>query len=581
MKVTIALILLLIAGGAALGFVTYQTNVNNDDDTHINILDIISEVRQLDSTINTLILKSRYGLIPDYDELARLTVNLRERFNDLKATPLSKYATQNEEINTYVTDFNEQLKLKIDLIENFKSHNAVLRNSIKYAPRLGDTLIAQVEKDGKQKAMTQLKIINNALYRWALYNESDEARIIEQNASSILDLQNAVKDEVALLEYSSHLAAVVSEQEQTQRYIQSALDVPTDTTLNRLDSTYIAYHLDVVKEASKIRYYILGYALLALAIAIYLGSMLKRSYSRLEEKVEDRTQQISTAYEHLKESQEQLIQSEKMASLGQMVAGIAHEINTPLGYVNNNVAIVRDSFSSMHDTLKHLGVIYKEAKQKPHNSKKINSTLISALKQYRTLENDDVINEASELLDDSNHGLDEISELVNNLKNFSRLDRQSAEYFNLHEGINATLKIAGSTLKHHNVSVVKDYHDLPDIECIPSKLNQVFLNIITNAAQAMPESGGNLIITTELEEDGVRIIFKDTGEGMSEETRNKIFDPFYTTKPIGEGTGLGMSISYKIVKSHHGKIEVITGEDVGAAVVVSLPLAQPEHNDDG
>ena len=255
----------------------------------------------------------------------------------------------------------------------------------------------------------------------------------------------------------------------------------------------------------------------------------------LEGIVAERTRDLSTALEDLRLQQAQLIQSEKMASLGQMVAGVAHEINTPLGYANSNVSIVRELVSSMED------VIDEESR-----------------------------GEFDMLLGDAQYGLEQIAELVMSLKNFSRVDRSQTELFDLNEGIETSLKICQNQIK--DLDIQRDFGELPDISCAPSQLNQVFLNLINNAAQAM-DGKGTLTLSTAVDGDNAVVRVRDSGCGMDAETAAHIFEPFFTTKPVGEGTGLGLSIVFRIIEDHGGRISVESEPGVGTEFVVSLPIA--------
>ncbi len=571
MKINVLLLSLLLITGIALGVFYHKNAEESAHENYMVSVNLMNQLKQTDAGLNVLLLKSRYGLQADYDELARKSVLLSDSFSKLKKSNIARYLDTDVPLADALREYEEQINLKIDLVESFKSHNAVLRNSIKYAPPLGDELISTLENKPEGDA-SLLKKINQALYRWSLYGDKEQADIIQDNVRKILDLLPLFSNEIPLLEYNSHVIAVVDEQEQTQNYLQNALAIDSEKTLSKLDGLYTENYLVSSANDGQLRSYaIIGYGLLALFVAFYFAMKLRGSYTQLEDKVKDRTQQINSAYKEVKESQEQLIQSEKMASLGQMVAGIAHEINTPLGYVNNNVSIVNNLFISMDTLMKGLGGVYGEAVKKPNNKEALSKQVVQVLRQYHRMKQDDIVSEAKELLDDSSHGLNDISELVKNLRSFSRLDRQLIERFDVCEGLDNTLKIASSILKQSNVSVVKDYNEDVFLECNPSKLNQVFLNIITNAAQAIPETGGQLTISVKKIDDTVNIIFSDTGEGMDAETRAKIFDPFFTTKPIGEGTGLGMSISYKIVKEHRGQIEVQSEKDEGATITLSFP----------
>ncbi|MBO6752950.1 MAG: HAMP domain-containing histidine kinase, partial [Spongiibacter sp.] len=255
----------------------------------------------------------------------------------------------------------------------------------------------------------------------------------------------------------------------------------------------------------------------------------------LEGVVAERTQDLSQALDDLRLQQAQLIQSEKMASLGQMVAGVAHEINTPLGYANSNVSIVRELVASMEEQ------IDGESRE-----------------------------EFDMLLGDAQYGLEQIAELVMSLKNFSRVDRSHTELFDLNDGVETSLKICQNQIK--DLVVEKQFAELPDISCAPSQLNQVFLNLINNAAQAMGGQG-TLTVTTERDGDNAVVKVRDTGCGMDADTVAHIFEPFFTTKPVGEGTGLGLSIVFRIIEDHGGQITVESQPGEGTEFRVSLPIS--------
>ncbi len=266
-----------------------------------------------------------------------------------------------------------------------------------------------------------------------------------------------------------------------------------------------------------------------------LNDELKNANVTLEEIVARRTQDLQQALKDIRTQQAQLVQSEKMASLGQMVAGVAHEINTPLGYANSNVEIVRDTLQGLEEQLDS---------------------------ETRT--------EFDMLLADAQYGLEQISELVLSLKDFSRVDRSQTELFDVNEGLETSLKICQNQLKG-GVSIERHFADVPKISCAPSQLNQVFLNLINNASQAM-DGKGTITLTTYTENDRVLVRVRDTGCGMDEETRAHIFEPFFTTKPVGEGTGLGLSIVFKIIEDHHGEISVASKPGEGTEFLISLPV---------
>jgi signal transduction histidine kinase len=329
---------------------------------------------------------------------------------------------------------------------------------------------------------------------------------------------------------------------------------------------------EILQEKERYRIYLVYYASAMLVLLIYFGARLKTANQTLEHRVEARTRELSDALKHLKESEAQLIQSEKMSSLGQMVAGVAHEINTPLAYVKNSLGQVSEQLPTIGNALDHCDKLldFLKSGDDPEGlSREFQQTMthIAALKQQH------VIEDLSTLVKDGLFGTGQVAEIVGNLKNFSRLDRSKVSHSSMNESLNNTLLLAKHMLK--SVTVNKNFGEVPDITCAPSQINQVFLNLVTNAVQAMPSERGTLTLTTRQEGDGVAVDVEDNGAGIPAEVLSKIFDPFFTTKEIGKGTGLGLSISYKIVQQHGGKISVESKPGVGTKFTVWLPFTPP------
>ena len=266
----------------------------------------------------------------------------------------------------------------------------------------------------------------------------------------------------------------------------------------------------------------------------------------------------------LKLMQKRLVQSEKMASLGQLTAGIAHEINNPVNFVIANV-------KPLHNDLQDILNIINEY-EKAINSNDLKSKFSDVEKLKVNLEYSTLLKEIENLLKGIEEGGRRTAEIVKGLRNFSRLDEDEMKLANINEGIESTLLMLKNDFKNR-IEIHKEYGDIPDILCFPGKLNQVFMNILSNAGQAI-ENEGRIDIRTFTNKEKVLISFKDTGCGMDEETINKIFDPFFTTKDVGRGTGLGLSISYGIIKDHNGDIEVKSEINEGTEFIIILPLKQ-------
>jgi len=301
--------------------------------------------------------------------------------------------------------------------------------------------------------------------------------------------------------------------------------------------------------------------LAALAVVVAVMSVLRAR------KVGARLVELEEEVRKRDASQAQVIHTTKLASLGQMVAGVAHEINTPLGFVKSNVEVVSDLLSEYEQAVTNVmtGVdfLLNADAASTAQAKQLVQKARGQLAQATTL------NEARELLIDSVDGLKQMSALVLNLKGFARVDRDGMDSVDLNDSIKSALTIAGHQLRDR-ITVETRLADLPPVKCMPSQINQVFLNLITNAAQAMGEQG-RLGITTVAKADSVECIFEDNGAGIPAAVLPKIFDPFFTTKKVGEGTGLGLSIVHKIIQGHGGSIRVTSNVGKGTRFVVELP----------
>ena len=263
------------------------------------------------------------------------------------------------------------------------------------------------------------------------------------------------------------------------------------------------------------------------------------------------------------------------------MAGIAHEINTPLAYVKGTIDVMKERMGSVRllaDTSHAFATKMQLHESDPdaERPEHLVEGFVAVSAAARTIAKSNQLGEMDTMIDDGSHGIEKISEIIRSLKNFSRLDRSKVSDYQLSEGIDSTLVLANSLLKG-KVVVEREYGEVPPVTCSPSQINQVFLNIITNAAQAMGDAGGKLVIRVERHDvKTVRVEISDDGEGIPTEVVPKIFDPFYTTKAIGVGTGMGLSISYKIIEAHGGKILVDTERGIGTCFTILLPIKQPK-----
>ena len=318
--------------------------------------------------------------------------------------------------------------------------------------------------------------------------------------------------------------------------------------------------------------------------SVTLEKMVKERTEELEKKTQQLENQqgqleyknieLASTVKTLKETQQQLVVSEKMASLGQLTAGIAHEINNPINFISSNVQALKMDFQDMQNVLKKV----KEL-EKTKDLKKLTNELIQLGQQ---LDFDLLEEEISELLGGIERGTERTVNIVSSLRTFSRNSTDNFSKADIHEGLDSTITILNSQFNGH-ITIEKAYGNLPLIKCQISRLNQVFLNIINNSIQAINAKSNGILhpglikITTKKMGAQIQISIKDNGNGMNKETQKRLFEPFYTTKDVGEGTGLGLSISYGIIEQHKGKIDVFSSLGEGTEFLIYLPVNGKEE----
>ena len=307
----------------------------------------------------------------------------------------------------------------------------------------------------------------------------------------------------------------------------------------------------------------------------------------LENQVRERTQQLEAALrenervnralqsekeeqrvliQKLEEAHNQLLQSEKLASIGQLAAGVAHEINNPIGFVNSNLGSLKNYVDQLMSLIDDLATTTEPLLAANPEIRKS----VDALKRKADL--DFLREDIGALITESIDGTTRVRQIVQDLRDFSRTGEIAMEWVDLHAGLESTLNVVSNEIKY-KAEIVRDYGTLPRVECRPSQINQVFMNLLVNAAQAIPQKG-RITLKSGCADDKVWISVSDTGSGIPPEILARIFDPFFTTKPVGKGTGLGLSVSYGIIEKHGGKIEVASQPGEGTTFTVWLPTRQ-------
>jgi signal transduction histidine kinase len=393
-------------------------------------------------------------------------------------------------------------------------------------------------------------------------------------AKTILGSKRSIEDKLGALRATPIIASAQA--------LESAVDDAYRSSMARID---------------RARLMLAVYAMLLLAAVTLITYRLKQSYravaaangelSRLNESLEhrvlERTEALEGTLRDLKESQVQLVQAEKMSSLGQLVAGISHEINTPLLYLANNIELIQERLGNLRDFLRRSLAVYTLRPDDFDARADYQRALANAMNELRSrleeTELDADLEEAQDLLGDCADGLKDLTDMAQSLKDFSRLDRAPVAHFDVNTGLDKTLVIARNMVKH-KANLTKCYGEVPEIECSPSQINQVFLNLISNAAQAIDDKGEIALKTALYDADHIAVSVSDTGCGIPEEIIDKIKDPFFTTKEVGSGTGLGLSIADEIIRKHGGQLLIESKPGAGSKFTVVLPIKSAARNAD-
>jgi len=291
---------------------------------------------------------------------------------------------------------------------------------------------------------------------------------------------------------------------------------------------------------------------------------------QIQEMLEQEQAEQEALIKQLEDAHSQLLQSEKLASIGQLAAGVAHEINNPIGFVNSNLNTLKGYVGKLLELI----AVYQSLESMLPQDTSLQQRLANAKKtsDFEYLQEDIGL-----LIAESIEGTSRVRRIVQDLRDFSRAGEMEWQTVDIHQGLDSTLNVVWNEIKY-KAEVVKQYGELPPVECLPSQLNQVFMNLLVNAAQAIPERG-QIVLRSGVRGEEVWISIADNGAGIPAHVLPRIFDPFFTTKPIGTGTGLGLSVSYGIISKLSGRIEVESQVDVGTTFTIWLPIHHRPSDD--
>ncbi|WP_295996916.1 DAHL domain-containing protein [Rugamonas sp.] len=566
----------------------YARTRGYDDAAYFENVARLRQMKQLDAHWELDAMKSRIGLNQSYDPLV-------DPLRDLNLTPqqlrggASRAPEQAAELARSVAAYQDALHDKAALVESFKSHNAVLRNSLAFLPTAGDD-IEHLAAGAHAHAVAVVVQANRALLATLVYYHAPSDADLQEVADELAQLARLRTGADAELGeridiFSAHARTVLREQSVVTRLLTGISAAPTAARIDAINALLSREQHAAVQRLQTYRLYLslLAATLAALllvaalrlardhAIINRVNAALTHANDHLEQRVRLRTVELSQANDSLqremaerRQLEGRLMQSEKLASIGQLAAGIAHEINNPLAFVASNFSMLEGYLPDLFAML--------DAYQAAERSV-VPSALAAELGRTRQrLDLAFLRQDIPVLMAESKDGLERVGKIVRDLKDFSRVDTaQDWEWTDLRPGLASTLNIIARDVRQA-ADVVTDYGALPAIECLPSQLNQVFMNLILNAAHAVGPERGVITVRTGAEADEVWVEVSDTGCGIPPAVLPRIFDPFFTTKAIGKGTGLGLSLSYGIVQNHNGRIEIDTKVGQGTTFRVVLPV---------
>lgn len=501
------------------------------------------------------LLKLELGIADNYDDVSNGANDLQVRLQALD--DLLQADPSLEPLRPGFAAYGDAVRQKIWLSEQIKASYAMLRNSASVLPSgvaafFDDPEAFATDPSGAARPSELLAQAVVAMTSFVITPTEALAATVSDALARLRD--TAALSSAELADTAGRLAAqtevVVRERQRGNDLMIQVTAVPVDQASGALQAEIHGLELAQASSRTSLRNVVIALTVL-LAIAVSsLILTLRRRYVQLD-------QDNHMLQQKNEDVQDQLLQSAKLSAIGQMVAGITHEINTPLSYVRSVFELIRERALS-ESMLQALasgspasGGSQEDEEEEAH------------LRQE----------ELVMLLDDGIHGIDEIATLVRTMKNFSRFDRGHAESFSVEDGLESALLIARSTLKYA-ADVDRDFDNVPPIYAAPSQLRQVFLNLLNNAVQAIESTGrrGKIIVRTRLTAaETIKIEIQDDGPGIPDDVLPRIFDPFFSTKPVGEGTGMGLSICYRIIENHGGTITVATRSGVGTSFTITLP----------
>lgn len=574
MRILMTLAFIIVA---VVGLVYFYLNTENVDLQSSNkVIDDTNQLVNESAEWNVEILRVNAGVVSNPDSFSKDEREIKAILAKLKQEPSIAV-----EVNSLEETFSE----KTNLVGQFTLEIKVLHRALDSLIKIYEQILKYPEIQSSEFDELLLKLFTVV----ANYNINTTPEAFDEIQTQMSAVEAALLEtdlsfhlQDVIYEFLSQVGVVTVTRPDINNLLAQIDALPVVAKTNAIKDKIRAHVATELIEQERNKTYLIYYAAALLIILMVMAVRLFINYFRLEKMVEERTEDLQTALENLKNSEMILVQTEKMSALGQMVAGVAHEVNTPLAYTKNALELTQSNLEQLQlRKFVNLADLLVDLVSNPtaDDVRAQKTTILKEIEEIKAhlvemdlegLRYADMVDEVEALIADGMTGVEQISDLVVNLRNFSRLDRGHLSRHSLRESIQSTLTLLKYELKNKQVTteIVEDC----TIECMPSQINQVLLNIIGNANHATSEGGEIKITLDQIDAGHAGIFIQDNGSGIEPEKLKDIFNPFFTTKKIGEGTGLGLSISHKIIKEHNGEIQVKSIVGKGTEFLIKLPL---------
>lgn len=582
-KITAIFLLLAVAVfGAMLGLNLERLLPQQERDSYVANIEDIRNLQALDASWSLVTLQTYIESNSDFDQVASFLPQVRELRNRLATGDLSSDKVP-DAIKNKLNRFLLLIESKEDSIEQFKSNFAVVRNSIKYLPLASQALTARLRQLGDQELAGRITAIfdrTNAFLQNP--DEGTQMRLLMELSKMNEELMGFPEEIVNPLgNFISHARVLVERKIQLNSSIS---DIAAQSARKVGDELVLLYKIFHEKEREQadaarletFRLALVWAALLAIAglisaLLLWLGA--RQFDARLEQGVAERTEEIEQAAAKASGSLVDRNLDSSLAGMGNMAATVAHEINTPLGYLDSNLQVLHSGMEKMQLLMNEF-VALKKNLDETKDSGQISARLENFGDLVQNIRDEAMLDELPEIIDDMQEGVQQIQHVTNDLRDFTRKDRAPQDWFDIEQCVTSALKMAQKEIPP-GTKITASLKNLPKVYGSPAEINQVLMNLITNAAHAVEAAGrdkGEITIKAIEQKGHILVSVMDTGQGIDEKTRSKIFEPFFTTKDVGKGTGLGLAIVRRIVTTHGGKVFIKSIPGKGTNFIFSLPV---------